>query len=399
MPPLDELSLATLRLALTPGLGPVRAGRCIELFGSPQDVLGASSAVLKRVQGIGAVLADRIALGLRQSQESAERELEAADRHGAFVIARGSAHYPPLLAELDDAPLVLFCRGSIRSDEADRFPAAIVGSRACTLYGLEQAARFAGSLARSGLTVISGGARGIDTSAHRGALDAGGRTIVVQGCGLAHAYPPENADLFERIVADDRGAVVSELPMGTPAVPENFPGRNRIISGLSLGTLVIEAGLKSGALITARIAAEEQGREVMALPGRVDSQSSRGALELIRDGGAAPVIEPGDVIHALENAARHHVGGTHEARFVQPLSKELFCEPGEASASVAALGDVQRRIVEVLTVPRSADQIAAALRTEVSALRGELTLLELSGHVVRAGGLFELRADRRGARA
>lgn len=398
MPRCDEHTLATLRLALTPGLGPIRAGRCIELFGSAQAVLAASSASLKRVQGIGAVLADRIAGGLRQSQDAALRELEAADRHGASIIARGSADYPPLLAELDDAPLVLFCRGSIHSDDADRFPAGIVGSRACTLYGLEQAAHFAGSLARSGLTVVSGGARGIDTSAHRGALDAGGRTIVVQGCGLAHAYPPENAELFERIVGEQRGAIVSELPMGTPAVAENFPGRNRIISGLSLGILVIEAGLKSGALITARIAAEEQGREVMALPGRVDSQSSRGALELIRDGGAAPVIEPGDVIAALENAARHHVAGTHEARFVQPLSAGLFNDAEAVAAPTGALSEVQQRIVDALASPRSADQIAAALGAEVSALRGELTLLELSGRVVRAGGLFELRADRRSVR-
>lgn len=399
MPACDAHTLATLRLALTPGLGPIRAGRCIELFGSAHDVLSASGASLKRVQGIGSVLADRIVAGLRQSQDAAVRELEAAERHGASVIARGSPDYPPLLGELEDAPLVLFCRGSIRSDDADRFLAGIVGSRACTLYGLEQAARFAGSLARSGLTVVSGGARGIDTSAHRGALDAGGRTIVVQGCGLAHAYPPENAELFERIVVEQRGAIVSELPMGTPAVAENFPGRNRIISGLSLGILVIEAGLKSGALITARIAAEEQGREVMALPGRVDSQASRGVLELIRDGGAAPVIEPGDVIHALENAARHHVAGTHDARFVQPLSSGLFNGSGGIDAPVTALSDVQRRIVEALSSPRSADQIAVALGTEVAELRGELTLLELSGRVVRAGGLFELRVDRGGVRA
>lgn len=377
-----------LRFALTPGLGPVRVRRCIELFGSPEAVVTASSASLKRVQGIGSVLGDRIACGLRTSGEAADRQVEAADRLGASIITRGSPEYPPLLSELDDAPIVLFCMGRLCAHTDDCFPVGIVGSRACTLYGLEQGARFAGTLARSGLTVVSGGARGIDTSAHRGALDAGGRTIVVMGCGLGHTYPPENADLFDRIVADDRGAVISELPIETAASAENFPGRNRIISGLSLGVLVIEAGSKSGALITARIAAEEHGREVMALPGRVDSLSSRGALELIRDGGAAPVIDPGDVIYTLENAARHHHGGTHEARFADPV-RASFDRPEHPARPCAGLTEVQQRIVSVLREPLSADRVAVELGMEPAALRGELTLLELSRHVRRVGGFFQ----------
>ncbi len=385
MPPLDDHAVCMLRIALTPGLGPVRAARCIEAFGSPADLFSASPAALQRIQGIGSVLAPRIAAGLAASRDLADRQRESAARLGATIIARGGADYPPLLAELEDAPLVLFCRGRLSADSDDRYPVGIVGSRVCTLYGLEQSARFAGALARAGLTVVSGGARGIDTSAHRGALDAGGRTIVVMGCGLAHTYPPENVDLFEQIVADDRGAVISELPIETPAVAENFPGRNRIISGLSLGVLLIEAGARSGALITARIAAEEQGREVMALPGRVDSQASRGALELIRDGGAAPVIEPGDVIHTLENAARHHFQGTHEARFA-PSPQGLFHADPPAPVGLSPL---QQRIVALLTEPASADQISTRLGLEPAALRTELTVLELTRRIERVGGLFQ----------
>lgn len=385
MPALDDHTLCMLRIALTPGLGPVRAARCIEAFGSAPDLFSASPAALQRVPGIGSVLAPRIAAGLKASQDLAQRQLESADRIGATIIARGGPDYPPLLGELEDAPLVLYCRGRLLPHGDDRYPVGIVGSRACTLYGLEQSARFAGALARAGLTVVSGGARGIDTSAHRGALDAAGRTIAVMGCGLAHAYPPENTDLFEQIVAEDRGAIISELPIETPAAAENFPGRNRIISGLSLGVLVIEAGAKSGALITARLAAEEQGREVMALPGRVDSQASRGALELIRDGGAAPVIEPGDVIHTLENAARHHFEGTHEARFSPGPEGPRRPDPG----STVGLSPVQRQIVAMLEQPASADQISVQLGLEPGALRPELTMLELSRRIRRVGGLFQ----------
>lgn len=391
---LDEQTLSMLRIALTPGLGPIRAGRCVEKFGSPSNVLRATQGMFESVSGIGQATAARIVAGIRTSAELAERQIVLAGRIGATIIARGSPDYPPLLGELEDAPLVLFCRGRVRSDSLDRYPVGIVGSRACTLYGLEQSTRFGGALARSGLTVVSGGARGIDTASHRGALDAGGRTIVVMGCGLAHAYPPENAELFESIVAEDRGAIISELPIETPATAENFPGRNRIISGLSLGVLVIEAGVKSGALITARIAGEEQGREVMALPGRVDSQASRGTLELIRDGGAAPVIEPGDVIHTLENAARHHYAGTHEARFVEPVRASGLFGREEHAGSLTALSEVQSRIVSCLRDPRSADQLAIELGIDPSALRGELTLLELSRRVKRVGGMFQSCGNR-----
>jgi DNA processing protein len=381
--PIDPHTFSMLRLCLTPGLGPVRITRAIECLGSPDAILKASIPTLRRVPGIGPKVAAAITGNRAETMDRAHQEFEAAERIGARFLARGSPDYPPLLAEMDDSPAVFSIRGRLDPDELDRFPVGMVGSRSCTLYGIEQAERFAGALARAGLTVVSGGARGIDTASHRGALDAGGRTIVVQGCGLAHAYPPDNAAMFERIVAEDRGAILSELPIDTAPKAENFPARNRIISALSLGVLVIEAGRKSGALITARLAAEDHGREVMALPGRVDSDASRGTLELIRDGGAAPVIEPADVVHTLENAARHHFEGTHTARFVDPL------KPAEPEVSfVPNLNPTQKRIIELLTEPKSADDLATALGIELSVLRSELTMLELQRRIRRSGSSF-----------
>ena len=381
--PIDPHTCSMLRLCLTPGLGPVRITRAIEVLGSPDAILKASIPALRRVPGIGPKVAAAIIQGRDETMDRAHKEFEAADRIGARLIAKGTPDYPPLLAEMDDSPAVFSIRGRLDPHDLDRFPVGMVGSRSCTLYGLEQAERFAGSLARAGLTVVSGGARGIDTASHRGALNAGGRTIVVQGCGLAHAYPPDNVELFERIIAEDRGAIISELPINTAPKAENFPARNRIISALSLGILVIEAGRKSGALITARLAAEEHGREVMALPGRVDSDASRGTLELIRDGGAAPVVEPADVVHTLENAARHHFEGTHTARFVDPL------KPVVPEASIVSnLDQTQQRIIELLTEPRSADDLAAVLGLELPVLRSELTMLELQRRIVRSGSLF-----------
>lgn len=409
-----------LRLTLTPGLGPVLIARLLEMFGSADAVLGSSALRLQKVRGIGVGTAEPIARGLAASAELVGPELELARRLGVRLLVKGGAGYPELLAQLPDSPPLLYVKGDLRPDESDRYPLAVVGSRRCTAYGIEQAERFAGILARSGITIISGGARGIDTAAHRGALRASGRTVAVLGCGLAEVYPPENAELFERIA--ESGAVVSELPLGTPPTPDNFPARNRIISGLSLGVLLIEAGHKSGALITARVAGEEHGREVMALPGRVDSTASQGSLQLLKEGGAALVTNPGDVLAILESPARHHHRGSHAARYAMDgggesgaefgtfqegeggsgsveasgdgggddrVSREVEAKPADQEATVSGasggLTESQRVIWAALESPATIDELVMTTAMPPHVVRAELTMLEVQRRVRREG--------------
>ena len=219
--------------------------------------------------------------------------MELAAKLGVWIIHMEDPRYPPGLRQIYDPPPVLYVKGTL--DRADNLAIGIVGCRRCSLYGQEQSSRLAHLLAASGFTIVSGMARGIDTAAHTGALAAEGRTLAVQGCGLSRIFPPENAKLFELISAS--GACISELPLRAEPLAENFPPRNRIIAGLSLGTIVVEAGLRSGAMITAQ-AALESNREVMAVPGKVDSPLSQGPHRLIKDG--AKLIETvEDVMEAL----------------------------------------------------------------------------------------------------
>lgn len=384
-----------LRLTLTPGLGPVLIRRLLAATGSAVAACTLSAAQLRGVQGIGEQKAGAIARGLAESQRAADDEVALAERSGVTVLTCRTPGFPRLLAPLPDAPALLYVKGSLGPE--DDFSVALVGSRQCTVYGLEQAARFARVLAQAGITVVSGGARGIDTAAHRGALEVGGRTVVVQGCGLAKVYPPENAAMFEQVAAT--GAVVSELPMQTPPAAENFPNRNRIISGLSLGVLVIEAGKGSGALITARHALDEHGREVMAIPGRVDSAPIAGSLALLREGAAALVLEPADVIQALESAARHQHRGTHTSRYLPGLSvgdeqgallPDMDGSAPRASSSkvdVVASSD-QQRVLDALEEPLTLDELIEATRLEPAKLRGDLTMLEIQRRVRREGSKF-----------
>lgn len=378
LPP-DALGL--LALTLAPGMGPVRIARVLDAFGTFERVRAASAAELARVPGIGDKTARSILESLKDADARVARELERIARARATVLTLADDAYPPLLRAIPAAPPVLTVRGELRAGDLDRYPVAIVGSRGCTHYGIEQATRFAGALARSGLSVVSGGARGIDTAAHRGALDAGGRTIAVLGCGIAKCYPPENAPLYDRIAAEG-GAVVSELPADTGPSAENFPARNRIISGLSLGVLVIEAGLKSGALITARHAADDHGREVMGVPGRVDSSASDGTHELLKQ-GAHLVCEPADVIGVLEGHARHLHAGTHEAVTADPARRQRDEPVGDLSES-------QRALLAGLTETRSVEELGELVGLDAGRVRAELTMLELAGRVRRVGTTFEL---------
>jgi DNA processing protein len=386
-----EPTRSVLRLTLTPGLGPRRIAALIERFGSATAALAASAKELERVPGIGEVTAARVARGMRESAELAEREIARAEQLSVRLVGLEDREYPALLAQIPDPPPLLYVLGSLEPTGPDRYPVGIVGSRSCTAYGIEQAERFAGVLAGSGLTVVSGGARGIDSAAHRGALRVGGRTIAVLGCGLAHRYPPENARLFDEMIAG-RGAVVSELPLDVPPQAENFPGRNRIISGLSLGVVVIEAAKGSGALITARQAAEDQGREVLAVPGRIDSPASEGSHELIKAGGAALATSPADVLALLETPARHHFHGTHEARYADPGATEppgLWTEQAEQPVLAAAGDPLQRRVIEALDRACSPDDLAQRLGVGPGELRAALTMLEIRGAVRRRGPLVE----------
>lgn len=287
----SENIILWLKLIRADGIGPVLFKRLLERFGTIQAVFGASVAEMTKIEGIGDRTAERIAR-TRETFDAA-KEVSLADSMGVCVMHLRDERYPPPLAAIYDPPPVLYVKGSFQ--RSDNLAVAIVGSRRCSHYGTEQANRFAHLLAGSGFTIVSGLARGIDSAAHQGALAAKGRTIAVQGCGLGRVFPPENEKLFRQIA--EQGAVVSELPLMYEPLAENFPGRNRIIAGLSMGVLVVEAALRSGALISAQ-AAVENNREVMAIPGRIDSPGSSGCHKLIKE-GARLVEGIEDVLDAM----------------------------------------------------------------------------------------------------
>jgi DNA processing protein len=385
-----DVADATLRLLAAAHLGGARIRRLRAHFAAIggaaaiQDIdariVAASAEEIGAALAIGAARAAEIRRGIEGASPSRERQ--AMERSGAALILPGDDDEPPLLRLIPDPPAALWIRG--RLDATDRRAVAIVGSRRCSAYGRAQAGRFAGALAACGLTVVSGGARGIDGEAHRAALRAGGRTIVVLGCGVGHAYPLPHAPLFASIVAAG-GAILSEHAPLVPPRPRYFPRRNRIISGLALGVLVVEAAARSGALITARLAVEEHGREAMVVPGPVDSPTAAGSLSLARDGGAAIVLEPADVLRQLD-------GGGHLIRAA------LARAPGAPAAEVAhgrgragslfgdALTDGQRRILEILAEsgsPLGMDELAAAADRPVAAIVADVTMLEIGLRVRR----------------
>lgn len=387
--PPSESTRDLLRLTLTPGLGPILIRRLVDHFRAPGVVLGLSAATLESVPGIGDKKAAQFAAGFAKSAELADRELERCRSMGITLIARHDAEYPPLLAEISDAPPLLYVKGRIDHATIDRYTLAIVGSRKCTAYGVEQAERFAGVVGRAGITIVSGGARGIDAAAHRAALRSKGRTVAVLGCGLAQCYPPDHAELYEQIAAC--GAVVSELPLDTPPNPENFPARNRIISGMSLGVLVIEAAARSGALITARLAAEEHHREVMVVPGRVDSAASQGSHELIKSGGANLVTEPGEVMQLIERPAEHLHHQTHQARYSEPelfAAKQAQDAAQSSTARSAGLTPEQAVLLDLLGSPQTLDQLIARTGRPVAGVRADLTILEIHRRIRRQGSQF-----------
>ena len=366
--------LSWLRLSLTAGIGPILARRLIDATGSPAAAVAANEALLRTIDGIGTTKAMSLATALKKSAVEADDELQRAEDAGARIICPDDEEYSLPLKEIPDPPLVLYIKGTI--EPRDLNAVAIVGSRKCSLYGREQAERFGALLAGAGFTVTSGGARGIDTAAHRGAMShAHGRTIAVLGCGIDLVYPPENGELFDRIA--EQGAVLSEYPIGTPPLAENFPKRNRIVSGWSRGVLVIEADERSGALITARQAGVDQGRALFALPGRVDNKLSIGPHQLIRD-GATLVTKLEDIIDDLGPLPDSVMLETpiETAEVPPPVQPMLFS--GSA---------VQQTILNAMTNdPSTIDQLIDRTGLDASVILRELTVMSLKAAVRRGVG-------------
>jgi len=285
-----------LALNMVVGVGKTLFHRLVRAFDSPEEVFRRSPAELMRVEGIGEKVAGEIARF--EVERNAERELRLIEKYRARLITLNDPEYPCLLKVIYDPPPVIYAKG--KDLRRDMIPLAVVGTRQVTDYGKVVSESLAGRLAARGICIVSGLARGVDTLAHRAALKAGGDTLAVFGCGLGHTYPPENHRL--RVAIEERGTVISEFPITARPDRNNFPARNRIISGLSLGTVVVEAGEKSGALITAQFALE-QGREVFAVPGRINSPASAGPHRLIQN-GAKMVTGPESVIEELPEAVR-----------------------------------------------------------------------------------------------
>ncbi len=383
----DELA-AWLRLTATPGVGRASARRLLAAFGLPQAVFEQGEGAWRQCIAPGPARA--LAAGapgqdalLAQTWDWLHADLPGAGTARA-IAALGDAAYPPALAAIADPPLLLYLQGAAALlDGSQPFaPArclAVVGSRNPTAQGLDNARHFAQALRAQGLCIVSGLARGIDAAAHLGALAGaqglpGAATIAVVGTGLDSVYPRAHQALAQRIAAT--GVLVSEYPLGTPPLPANFPQRNRIISGLSLGTLVVEAALASGSLITARTAAE-QGREVLALPGSVHAPQSRGCHALIRE-GAALVETAQDVLQELPPAPP----GPLPAAAAAPAPALAAQGQGRAEddAVLQALG----------YDPASLDALIARTGLDAARLQARLLELELDGHVARlAGGLFQ----------
>ncbi len=405
-------TLALLRLTLVEGVGPILGRRLIAAFGSADLIFNAAPADLERIDRIGPAKARSIHASIRNSAEALDKELQLAEKIGVRIIALGDPDYPPLLAQADDAPLILYLRGEAPCP-AGSFPVGIVGSRHCTAYGVEQAERFSMALAQQGLIIVSGGARGIDSAAHRAAIRVQGTTVVVMGCGLANCYPPENAPLFADI-ASRSGSIISELPLNTTPSTDTFPARNRIIAAMSLGVIVIEAPRGSGALITARVAVDDYNREVMAVPGRIDSRASEGSNDLIKSGAAAMLTCPADAIDILESAARHLHEGTHADRFQPPLplggggrlplplggggesssrGRDTADQHRAEPISLASITETQRAILEATREPASINDICRLTGLEPATIQAETTILEIRRVIIREGSKFRARTS------
>ena len=344
-------------------LGAVRMGLLERGFASMAEAWGADREAL-----LAAGLDGRTASALTRARDEIEpaAEVQRLAAAGVRAIPRPHPDYPERLAEIADPPPVLYVRGAWRPEDA--WSVAVVGTRRATAYGRQAAAELARGLAAHRVTVVSGLARGIDTIAHREALEAGGRTVAVLASGLDTIYPPENRRLAEEIA--ERGALLGDYPLGTKPRAEYFPRRNRLLSGLTLGTLVVEGDVTSGAMITARFAGE-QNRDVFAVPGSIFSPASRGPLELIRD-GATPIAKPEQILEGLN---------------LTMLGAQI-----DLAAAVPPSDPRERALLEALSRdPRHIDEVTRASGLPPAAVAGTLALMELKGLVREVGGLQYVR--------
>ncbi|HND51874.1 MAG TPA: DNA-processing protein DprA [Pirellulaceae bacterium] len=365
----DEL-VAMVRLVLVSGVGPLTRRALLEQFGSAEAVLAASAEALRKVPRVGAKLSRRILAAHREIDVG--DELRTCSDHGLDLLIEDQPDYPPPLRDIPDPPGVLFQAG--RWLPCDVLSVAIVGTRHATQYGLQQAERLASGLARAGFTIVSGLARGIDAAAHRGAIAAGGRTVAVLGSGILNLYPPEHQPLADDVVR--HGALISETPPRMAPQSGMFPQRNRVITGLSLGTIVVEAAERSGALVSARHAME-QGRDVFAMPGRVDSRMSRGCHQLIRD-GAKLVESVDDVLEEL---------GPLAGRAVSTSGREVR-HPGELQ-----LNEQEQAVLDAIhDQPTLIDDVVTTSRLPVSRVLSTLSVLEMRRLIRRPSGCHVVRA-------
>ncbi|MGA3163774.1 MAG: DNA-processing protein DprA [Verrucomicrobiota bacterium] len=354
---------ALIALNLIEHVGPVRVRLLLEHFGDAPKVLQASKSELLRVCNIGDETAGAIAAW--EKTVDLAGELKRVQEFGCHVLIQGDEDYPELLRQIYDPPIVLYVKGALTTK--DKNAVAMVGSRMTTHYGIEAARKLAYQLAYVGVTVVSGGARGIDTASHQGALAAKGRTVCVLGTGINIVFPPENAELFERIA--ENGAVVTQFPFNRPADKQSFPIRNRIVAGMTLGTVLVEADMNSGALITANFATE-YGRQVFAVPGRIDSPRSKGCHDLIKKGaklceGAEDILSefeylfpasnhppsPGEtgVLPALElseNERRVYDSLSHEESSIDEVIRRSGLP--SSAVSVSLLGLEMKRVIKQL---------------------------------------------------
>ena len=364
-----------LELNMTPGIGPRAAAKLLERFGSAEAVYSATRAELEQSRLAPEAVDSIIARNLRSA---AEAEITAVRKLGGDILLLDDGVYPSSLREIYDPPIVLYVKGAW-SECLDQPCVGVVGSRKCSTYGQNAAMMLARDLAQRGMTVVSGFARGIDAAAHRGALEAGGRTLAVLGTGIDEVYPRDHKQLAEEILAKG-GALVSQFPLGTPPVSENFPYRNRIISGLSLGVVVVEAAENSGSLITARLAME-QNREVFAVPGNITSRNSFGTNYLIKGAGAKLVQQWQDIAAEMPPQLA--------AKLLPPPFTETSARTASLSDKLAlvpeGLSQTETSVFRLLTPdsPAHVDWLVDKSKLSISELTEALLALEMR-ELVRA---------------